>query len=200
VLPLHNSSSRTRVGDPVIAAAAEASAQADIDPHKLCFCYCDSPHMELVRMKCCQQTIHQQCVLAYLCINGQCVYCRAVVDMARVVELTTIDRSELILPSTISPAQQTPKTKKQDLQEMMFEKTPPWLADTLRAESQDKKRENQREQAKKMIKLQGKDVADKGAAPGAVVTVKCDYWAVSFAIGIVGVKIKKSGLYIIYII
>ena len=58
VLPLRNSSSRTRVGDPVIAAAAGASAQADIDPHKLCFCYCDSPHMELVRMECCQQMIH----------------------------------------------------------------------------------------------------------------------------------------------
>ncbi len=33
-----------------------------------------------------------------------------------------------------------------------------------------------------MIKMQGKDVADKGAAPGAVVTVKCDYRAVSFAL------------------
>ncbi len=34
VLPLRNSSSRMRIGDPVIAAAAGASAQADIDPHK----------------------------------------------------------------------------------------------------------------------------------------------------------------------
>jgi hypothetical protein len=120
------------------------------------------------------------------------VYCRAVVDMARVLELTTIDRSELILPSTMSPTQQTPKTKKRDLQEMMFDKTPLWLADTLRAKSQDKKRENQREQAKKMIKMQGKDVVDKGAAPGAVVTVKCDYRAVSFVIGIVGVVYEAS--------
>jgi hypothetical protein len=79
VSPLHNtSSSRMRIGDPVIAAAAGASAQAEIDPHKLCFCYCDSPDMELVRMECCQQTIHRQCVLAYLCINSQCVHCRAV--------------------------------------------------------------------------------------------------------------------------
>jgi hypothetical protein len=117
VLPLRNtSSSTTCVGDPVIAAAAGASAQADIDPHKLCFCYCDSPHMELVRMECCQQMIHRQCVLAYLCINSQCVYCCAAVDMAQVLELTTNDRSELILPSTMSPTQQTPKTKKRDLQ------------------------------------------------------------------------------------
>ncbi len=75
---------------------------------------------------------------------------------------------------------------------MMFDKTPLRLADTHRAESQDKKRENQREQAKKMIKMQGKDVADKGAAPGAVVTVKCDYRAVSFTIGIVGVVYEVS--------
>ncbi len=92
----------------------------------------------------------------------------------------------------MSPTQQTPKTKKQDLQEMMFDKTPLWLANTLWAKSQDKKRENQREQAKKMIKMQGKDIADKGAAPGAVVTVRCDYRAVSFAIGIVGVVYEVS--------
>lgn len=143
-------------------------------------------------MECCQQTIHRKCVLAYLCINSQCVYCRAVVDVARVLELTNIDRSELLLPSTKSPMQQTPITKKRDLQEMMLDKTPLRLADTLRAESQDKKRENQREQAKRMIKMQGKDVADKGATPGAVVTVKCDYRAVSFAIGIVGVVYQVS--------
>jgi len=38
-----------------------------------------------------------------------------------------------------------------------------------------------------MIKMQGKDIANKGGAPGAVVTVKCDYRAVSFAIGIVSI-------------
>jgi hypothetical protein len=38
-----------------------------------------------------------------------------------------------------------------------------------------------------MIKTQGKDIVDKGAAPGAVVTVQCDYCAVSHSIGIVGV-------------
>ncbi len=92
----------------------------------------------------------------------------------------------------MTPAQQTPIMKKRDLQEMMFDKTPLRLGDTLQAESQDKKRENQREQAKKMIKMQGKDVADKRAAPGAVVRVKCDYRAVSFAIGIVGVVYEVS--------
>ena len=95
-------------------------------------------------------------LLAYLCIISQCVYCRAIIDMAGVLELTTIDRLELILPATMSPTQQTPKTKKLDLPEMMFDKTPLQLADTLWAESQDKKHENQREQAIKMIKMQGK--------------------------------------------
>jgi hypothetical protein len=58
-----------------------------------------------------------------------------------------------------------------------------------------KKHENQREQAAKMIKMQGKDITKKGAAPGAVVTVKCDYRTVSHSIGIVGViyKVSKFG-------
>jgi hypothetical protein len=118
VLPLRNSSSSLCIGDPVIAAAARASALAEIDSHKLCFCYCDLPDMELVRLKCCKQTIHRQCVLAYLCINSQCVYCHAIIDMAGVLELTTIDRLELIIPATMSPMQQTPTTKKWDLQEI----------------------------------------------------------------------------------
>jgi hypothetical protein len=91
VLPLRNSSSsRTRIGDPVIAAAAGAYALVEIDPHKLCFCYSDLSDMELVRLECCKQTTHRQCALAYLCINSQCVYCRAIVDMAGVLELTTM--------------------------------------------------------------------------------------------------------------
>ncbi len=46
-----------------------------------------------------------------------------------------------------------------------------------------------------MIKMQNKDIANKGAAPGAVVTVQCDYRAVSHSIGIVGViyKVSKFG-------
>jgi hypothetical protein len=73
--------------------------------------------------------------------------------MAGVLELATINRLELILPATMSPTQQTPKTKKLGLPEMMFDKTPLQLADTLWAESQDKKRESQREQAIKIIKM-----------------------------------------------
>ncbi len=43
-----------------------------------------------------------------------------------------------------------------------------------------------------MMKLQGKDIANKGAAPGAVVTVLCDYRTVSHSIRIFGVIFKVS--------
>ncbi len=43
-----------------------------------------------------------------------------------------------------------------------------------------------------MIKTQGKDIANKGAAPGAVVTVQCDYRTVSHSIQIVGVVYEVS--------
>jgi hypothetical protein len=171
VLP-HHPRSTTHIGDPVIAAATRASAQADIDPHTLCFCYCDSSDMELVRLTCCRQTIHRQCVLAYLCINSQCAYCKANLEHASVLKNPTIDRSDLILPSTMTTTHQTPTGNKRDLQSQLIDRTPLRLADTVRAESQDKKRENQLDQAKKMIKMQGKDIVNNGGAPGAVVTVK----------------------------
>ncbi len=184
-------------GDPVIAAAARASAQVEIDPPTLCFCYCDNSDMALVRLTCCKQTIHRQCVLAYLCINSQCAYCKANLEHASVLELPIIDRFDLILPSTMATTHQTTPTagKKRDLQSLLMNKTPLRLADTVRSESQEKKRENQLEQAKKMIKMQGTDITNKGGAPGAVVTVKCDYRAVSFAIGIVGIiyEVSKFG-------
>jgi hypothetical protein len=43
-----------------------------------------------------------------------------------------------------------------------------------------------------MIKMQGKDIGNKGAAPGALVTVQCDCRAVSHSIGIVGVIYEVS--------
>jgi hypothetical protein len=50
---------------------------------------------------------------------------------------------------------------KWDLQSMLLDTTPLQLADLLWAESQGKKRESQREQAQKMIKMQGKDMRIK---------------------------------------
>ncbi len=129
------------ISDPVIAVAVAASAQAEIDHHQLCFCYCDLLDMELVRMKCCKQTIHRQCVLAYLGINSQCAYCRgAVIDIAGVLALPTIDRSEII-STKMSPIQRT-STVKRDLQSLLLDTTPLRLADPIWAESQEKKHES----------------------------------------------------------
>jgi hypothetical protein len=58
MLPLQNTASTAPISDPVIAAAAAASAQVKLDHHQLCFCHCDLPDMELVRLKCCKQTIY----------------------------------------------------------------------------------------------------------------------------------------------
>ncbi len=43
-----------------------------------------------------------------------------------------------------------------------------------------------------MMKMEGQDIASKGAAPGAVVTVHCDYHAVSHAVRIVGIIYEGS--------
>jgi hypothetical protein len=121
----------------VVAAAAAALAQAEIDERQLCFCYCDSPNMELVQLKCCKQTIHRQCVLAYLGINSECAYCcGAVINIAGVLALPTINRCEII-STTTSTLQQTP-TVKRDLQSILLDQTPPWLSDQLRTELQEK--------------------------------------------------------------
>jgi hypothetical protein len=115
-----------------------------------------------------------------------------VLNIAGVLALPTIDRCEII-STTMSSPQQTP-TVKQDMQSMLLDKTPLRLSDQLWTESQEKKGESQCEQAAKMIKMQGKDIAIKGVAPGAVVTVQCDYRAVSHSIGIIGVIYKVSNL------
>ncbi len=57
MLPLQNTFPTVPISDPVVAAAVAALAQAEIDHRQLCFCYCDLPDMELVRLKCCKQTI-----------------------------------------------------------------------------------------------------------------------------------------------
>jgi hypothetical protein len=130
VLLLQNTFSTAPIRDPVVAAAAAASAQAEMDERQLCFCYCDLPNMELVRLKCCKQMIHQQCVLAYLGINSQCTYCRGVViDIAGVLALPTINRCEII-STTMSTPQQT-RTVKRDLKSMLLDQTPLRLSDQL---------------------------------------------------------------------
>jgi hypothetical protein len=101
-----------------VAAAAAASADAPEADMDICFCCCDSLAIELVRLTCCKNTIHRQCLLAYLGTNSQCCYCHCPVDMAKVMEYERIDRS---LPKPLTPV----KTPKHDLQQMLMDKKTP---------------------------------------------------------------------------
>ncbi len=139
----------------MIAAAVGASDQAEIDHHRLCFCYCDSASMEVVRVQCCQQTYHRQCLLAHLGINSQCANCRSAdINIAGVLALPTIDRSEVLSPIMSPPWQAT--RDKRDLQSFLMDNTLLRSADQHRAESQEKKRKRQLDQAKKMMRTQEK--------------------------------------------
>ena len=90
---------RTTPTEPVIADAAAASSDL-VDDTQFCFCCCDSPYMELVRMKCCKQFIRRKCLLAYLGINSQCCYCRrGIMDIATVMQYPSIDRSQPLRPT-----------------------------------------------------------------------------------------------------
>jgi hypothetical protein len=71
------------------AASADAP-EIEVD---ICFCCCDSQAMELVCLTCCKETIYWQCLLAYLGINSQYCYCCCPVDIAKVMDYETIDRS-----------------------------------------------------------------------------------------------------------
>ena len=127
--------------------------------------------------------------MAYLRTNSQCCYCHCPVDMKKVMDYEKIERT---LPKCLTPV----KTPKRDLQQMLMEKkTPLWDADRVRSESNEKKRMAQLTQANRMIRQQGKDIANQGGSSGAVVVVQVDYRAVSHAIGIVGVifQIASTG-------
>ena len=139
----------------VISAAVMASSKAEVDPNYLCFCYCDSPEMDILRLVCCQNTVHRQCYIAHLMNFTQCPYCRAVVDdVAPFLECPSIPRSMIFDNSTHdnvnlmkSPPPTTPTTStvKRNLEDMMVsanesnKNTPLRLTDVVRSESQEKK-------------------------------------------------------------
>ncbi len=127
--------------------------------------------------------------MAYLGTNSQCCYCRCPVDMKKVMDYEKI---EWLLPKPLTPM----KMPKGDLQQMLMEeKIPLWDADQVRSELNKKRHMAQLTQANRMICQQGKDIANQGGSPGAVMVVQVDYRAVSHAIGIVGVifHIASSG-------
>jgi hypothetical protein len=93
--------------------------------------------MDLILLKCCRKTIHQQCLVAYLGINSQCLYCRRILDLAKILEEPIIDRS-VLAPTT--PVTKTPI--KSNLHDMLMvdERTRKKEADRVRSLSQEKKR------------------------------------------------------------
>ena len=219
-----NPSTTTKSTDDEVVAATDAKESANTDDNDTsCFCYCDAPEMDLVRLECCRNTIHRKCLLAHITNYPQCPYCRNVLpDIAKVFALPSIDRNSILVNTTTSlesPDEElrlkhppeligtihtpdnvikTPSVKR-NLQSMLVkqadEKTPLRLSDQLRTTSQEKKRSRQIEQAKRMVSLQGNEIASLGAAPGAVVVVQCPATAVSHAIGIMGViyELSKHG-------
>jgi hypothetical protein len=152
-------------------------------------------------MQCCKQTIHRHCLVAHLSVNSQCPYCREPIeDIATVLELPTVNWSDILcekMPATKRPTNSflmmlDRSNVTRDLQSMMLDRMPLRLADTVCADSQESKRQAQLIQAKKMMKMQGKDISSKGAGLGVVVTVQCDYQAVSHAVRIVGIIYEYS--------
>ena len=127
-------------------------------------------------------------------------------DVAPFLECAAIERSSIVnktpdedVPMKNSaPPTTTPTTLavKCNLEEMLViakdDNTPLRHTDVVWSESQEKQKGRQQEQAQKMMKLQGSDIASKGAAPGAVVVVQCSPTAVSHAIGIVGIIYEMS--------
>jgi hypothetical protein len=55
---------------------------------ELCFCYVDSPSMEVINLPCCKASVHRHCVLKALKSNNLCVYCRKVIDPQDIIDCT----------------------------------------------------------------------------------------------------------------
>jgi len=205
--PPQTTSTSPQANTVFISAAATVPSNAEIDPNYLCFCYCDSTDMDILRLECCQNTVHRQCFIAHLMNFTQCPYCRAVVDdVVPFLECAAIERSSIVnktpdedvLRKNSNPPSTAPTTPavKRNLEEMLVvaqdDNTPLCHTDVVRSESQQKRKGRQQQQVQKMMKLQGIDIASKGAAPGAVVVVQCSPTAVSHAIGIVGIIYEMS--------
>jgi hypothetical protein len=99
-----NPSTTTKSTDDEVVAATDAKESANTDDNDTsCFCYCDAPEMDLVRLECCRNTIHRKCLLAHITNYPQCPYCRNVLpDIAKVFALPSIDRNSILVNTTTS--------------------------------------------------------------------------------------------------
>jgi hypothetical protein len=163
VLPSRNTLSTAPVRNASIALAVAASAEAEIGHHQFCFCYCDAPGMDQLQMQCCKQTIHHHCLVAHLSVNSQCPYSREPIeDIATELELPTMNWSDILCEKMPAKRPTNPFLKMldrsnvtRDLQLIMLDRTPLRQADTVCADSQERKHQAQLIQAKKMMKNAG---------------------------------------------
>ena len=61
--PAESTSTSPQAPKTVISAAATVSSNAEIDPNHICFCYCDSTDMDILRLECCQNTLIDSALL-----------------------------------------------------------------------------------------------------------------------------------------
>jgi hypothetical protein len=71
---------------PMVAAVAAALSRAQTAEMDICICCADDISMELIEMKCCKKPIHRQCILVWLAVSNQCVYCCGQADTLAVVD------------------------------------------------------------------------------------------------------------------
>jgi hypothetical protein len=145
-LPSRNTLSTVPIRNASITLAVAASAEAEINQNQFCFCYCDVPGVDLLQMQCCKQTIHCHCLVAHLSVNSQCPYCcEPIDDIATVLELPTVNRSDIICEKMPAKRHTTPLKMldrtdvTRNLQSMMLDRTPLRQADAVCADSQEKK-------------------------------------------------------------
>jgi hypothetical protein len=105
------------------------TSQADtrtFDPLDICFCFDDEPHMDIVRLVCCKELMHRDCLQTRLEFESSCPYCRRpIADIASIQHYPVIDQTK-DLPSTPT---MTPKQRgigrKRDVQEIKLDDTHP---------------------------------------------------------------------------
>ncbi len=164
--------------------------------------------MELIQMNCCKNTIHRQCILAWLAVSNRCVYCRAEVETVQVVDYPVIQRTAAsameshfvtVRPSyeitSLSPKQKrvgTVGAKRTIYDDLKEEETPLRTTDKHWEDSMKKKRAQQKQQHDKMVRQHSNSVHALEVTPGAVVVVKVDSQDISHATGTPGIAWRIS--------
>jgi hypothetical protein len=66
------------MGEDMTSQSSNATSQsytAAFDPLDVCFCFSDEAHMDIVRLVCCKQLIHRECLMIFLQFQSLCHYC-----------------------------------------------------------------------------------------------------------------------------